>query len=309
MKRFALIAMTAMIFGGGALAQKTALDKPLPISPLVKKGKLPNGITYYIRKNTEPKNRAELRLVVKAGSILEDNNQVGLAHFTEHMSFNGTKHFAKNELVDFLERSGVQFGADLNAYTSFDETVYILQLPTDSPTVFKKGFQILEDWAHNVSFDNTEIDKERGVVVEEWRLGLGAATRLRNKYFPVILKDSRYAIRSPIGTKANLDTFKYETVKKFYKDWYRPDLEGVIVVGDVNVDSVEKMIKDHFNTIPKRTEEKPRVKYGVPSHKDTYVSILTDAEQQYTTCSPPSPSRKQKMDTVTISSEACLTKC
>ena len=281
MKRFALIAIAVIGVGVCAYAQKAPVGSPLPISPQVKKGKLPNGITYYIRKNTEPKNRAELRLVVKAGSILEDNNQVGLAHFTEHMSFNGTKHFAKNELVDFLERSGVQFGADLNAYTSFDETVYMLQLPTDSPTVFKKGFQILEDWAHNVSFDNTEIDKERGVVVEEWRLGLGAATRMRNKYFPVILKDSRYAIRSPIGTKENLDTFKYETVKKFYKDWYRPDLEGVIVVGDVNVDSVEQLIKAHFSTIPKRTEEKPRVKYGVPSHKDTYVSILTDAEQQY----------------------------
>ncbi len=281
MKRFVLLSMAVVCFGFCAMAQKTATAVPLPISPQVKKGKLPNGITYYIRKNAEPKNRAELRLVVKAGSILEDKNQVGLAHFTEHMSFNGTKNFAKNELVDFLESSGVQFGADLNAYTSFDETVYMLQLPTDSTEVFKKGFQILEDWAHNVSFDNTEIDKERGVVVEEWRLGLGAATRMRNKYFPVILKGSRYAERSPIGTKENLDTFKYATVKKFYKDWYRPDLQGVIVVGDVNVDSVEKLIKDHFANIPKRTEEKPRVKYGVPSHNETYVSILTDPEQQY----------------------------
>lgn len=281
MKRFVLLSMAVVCLGFCAMAQKTATTAPLPISPQVKKGKLPNGITYYIRKNAEPKNRAELRLVVKAGSILEDKNQVGLAHFTEHMSFNGTKNFAKNELVDFLERSGVQFGADLNAYTSFDETVYMLQLPTDSTEVFKKGFQILEDWAHNVSFDNTEIDKERGVVIEEWRLGLGAATRMRNKYFPVILKGSRYAERSPIGTKENLDTFKYATVKKFYKDWYRPDLQAVVVVGDVNVDSVEKLIKDHFANIPKRTEERPRVKYGVPSHNETYVSILTDPEQQY----------------------------
>lgn len=285
MKRLALFyvfSMAAAFLTLPATAQqKTSTNKILPISPQVRKGKLPNGITYYIRKNTEPKNRAELRLVVHAGSILENDNQVGLAHFTEHMSFNGTKNFAKNELINFLEKSGVQFGADLNAYTSFDETVYMLQLPTDSEEVFKKGFQILEDWAHNVSFDNTEIDKERGVVIEEWRLGLGAATRMRNKYFPVILKGSRYAIRSPIGTKANLDTFKYETIKKFYKDWYRPDLEAVIVVGDVNVDEVEKMIKDHFSIIPKRTEERPRVKYGVPSHDQTYVSILTDPEQQY----------------------------
>jgi len=285
MKRLALLYLFSLIAACVTLTalgqQKTTADKILPISPQVKKGKLPNGITYYIRKNTEPKNRAELRLVVHAGSILENDNQVGLAHFTEHMSFNGTKNFAKNELINFLEKNGVQFGADLNAYTSFDETVYMLQLPTDSPEVFKKGFQIVEDWAHNVSFDNTEIDKERGVVIEEWRLGLGAAERMRSKYFPVILKGSRYSVRSPIGTKANLDTFKYETIKKFYKDWYRPDLEAVIVVGDVNVDEVEKMIKDHFSSIPKRTEERPRVKYGVPSHKDTYVSILTDPEQQY----------------------------
>ncbi|HVX49512.1 MAG TPA: insulinase family protein, partial [Chitinophagaceae bacterium] len=173
------------------------------------------------------------------------------------------------------------FGADLNAYTSFDETVYMLQLPTDSAQVFSKGFQILEDWAHNVSFDNSEIDKERGVVIEEWRLGLGAGERLRNKYFPVILKGSRYATRNPIGTKENLDTFHYETIKKFYKDWYRPDLEAVIVVGDVDVAQVEKMIKDHFSSIPKRTQERPRTKYGVPSHTDTRVSILTDPEQQY----------------------------
>jgi len=283
MKRLALLyvfGVTAMCVAFNATAQ-TAADKTLPISPKVRKGKLPNGVTYYIEKNTEPKNRAELRLVVHTGSIMEDNNQVGLAHFTEHMSFNGTKNFAKQELVDFLEKSGVQFGADLNAYTSFDETVYQLQLPTDSEQVFKKGFQILEDWAHNVTFDNTEIDKERGVVIEEWRLGLGAGERMRAKYFPVILKGSRYATRVPIGTKQNLDTFHYETIKKFYKDWYRPDLEAVVVVGDVNVDEVEKLIKNHFAAIPKRTEERPRTKYGVPANDGTRVAILTDPEQQY----------------------------
>ena len=261
-------------------AQKIA-DKKLGVSPQVVIGKLPNGITYYIRKNQEPKNRAELRLAVKAGSVLENNNQVGLAHFTEHMSFNGTKNFQKQELVNFLEKSGVSFGADLNAYTSFDETVYMLQLPTDSPMVFKKGFQVLEDWAHNVTFDDKEIDKERGVVVEEWRLRRGAGERLQSKYFPVILKGSRYADRMPIGTKENLDTFKYETVKKFYKDWYRPDLQAVIVVGDVDVKQVEQMIKDHFSKIPKRTTEQPRVKYGVPLNKDNNVLVLTDAEQPY----------------------------
>src|SRR3954464_14207033 len=151
--------------------------KKLTITPDLKIGKLPNGLTYYIRKNDEPKDRAELRLVVKAGSVLENDKQLGLAHFTEHMAFNGTKNFEKQELVNFLEKSGVNFGADLNASTSYDETIYQLQLPTDSPAVFKKGFQILEDWAHNVTFDTAEIDKERGVVIEEWRSGQGAGER------------------------------------------------------------------------------------------------------------------------------------
>jgi len=258
-----------------------AASKKIPADPNVKIGKLPNGITYYIRKNAEPKNRAELRLVVKAGSILETDKQVGLAHFTEHMAFNGTKNFKKQELVDFLEKSGVNFGADLNAYTSFDETVYELQLPTDSIQVFKKGFQILEDWAHNVSFENSEIDKERGVVVEEWRLGQGAQERMRAKYFPVLLKGSRYADRLPIGTKENLDTFKYETVKQFYKDWYRPDLQAVVVVGDVDVAQVEALIKQHFGGIAKAVNPKPRTKFGIPASKETNVAIVTDAEQPY----------------------------
>ncbi len=262
------------------VAQKTG-DTKLKVSTKVKVGKLPNGITYYIRKNQEPKKRAELRLVVKAGSILETDKQAGLAHFTEHMAFNGTKNFQKQALVNFLEKSGVNFGADLNAYTSFDETVYELQLPTDSPTVFKTGFQVLEDWAHNLSLDKAEIDKERGVVIEEWRLGRGAGERMRAKYFPVLLKGSRYADRLPIGNKENLDTFKYETLKQFYEDWYRPDLQAVIVVGDIDINEVEQLIKKHFAGIPNTNIKKDRPKYGVPLNKETNVMVLTDEEQQY----------------------------
>ncbi|MES2332793.1 MAG: insulinase family protein [Bacteroidota bacterium] len=260
-------------------AQKA--DKPLPIDPNIKIGKLSNGLTYYIRKNQEPKNRAELRLVVNAGSVLETDKQVGLAHFVEHMSFNGTQHFKKNELVNFLERSGVNFGADLNASTSFDETVYELQVPTDSPMVYKQAIQILEDWAHVVSFEPVEIDKERGVVVEEWRLGLGADARMRDKYFPVLFKGSQYAKRLPIGTKANLDTAHYATLTSFYKDWYRPDLQAVIVVGDVDVAETEKMIKEHFEKIPAAVNPKKRIKYGIPPHAETRTAILTDPEQPY----------------------------
>src|SRR6187455_3626188 len=159
------------------------LDQPLPVDPNVKVGKLANGLTYYIRKNPKPEKKLELRLAVNAGSVLENNDQRGLAHFMEHMSFNGSKNFPKNELVDYLQKTGVEFGADLNAYTSFDETVYILPIPTDDPTVVEKGFTVLEDWAFNNLFDRNEIDKERGVVLEESRLNKGSYDRMSRQYF------------------------------------------------------------------------------------------------------------------------------
>ncbi len=257
------------------------LEVKLGIDPKVKIGKLSNGLTYYLRKNVEPKNRAELRLVVNAGSILESDQQLGLAHFVEHMAFNGTKNFKKQELIDFLEKSGVNFGADLNASTDFDATIYELQVPTDSIQVFKKAMQILEDWAHQVSFEPVEIDKERGVIVEEWRLGRGADARLRDQFFPVILKGSQYAKRLPIGTKESIEKSPYSELTKFYKDWYRPDLQAVIVVGDIDLAETEKMIKDHFGKIPAAKSPKPRTKFGVPAFPETRTSILTDAEQPY----------------------------
>ncbi len=279
MKITHLLTAALICFVANTHAQKK--ESPLPVYPDTKIGKLSNGITYYIRKNIEPKNRAELRLVVNAGSVQESDKQVGLAHFVEHMCFNGTSHFKKNELVNFLEKSGVSFGADLNAYTSFDETVYKLQVPTDSPMVYKQAMQILEDWAHNVSFETTEIDKERGVVVEEWRLGRGADARLQDKFFPMLLKGSQYAKRMPIGTKANIDTAHYNMLTSFYKDWYRPDLQAVIVVGDIDVAETEQMIKDHFASIPAAVNPKKRIQYSIPSHTDTRTAILTDPEQAY----------------------------
>ncbi len=257
-------------------------SKTLPMDPSVRVGVLPNGLKYYIQKNAEPKNRAQLRLAVKAGSILETDEQQGLAHFMEHMNFNGTTHFPKNELVNFLQKSGVRFGADLNAYTSFDETVYMLPVPTDSIEVFKKGMQILEDWAHNATLDPTEIDKERGVVLEESRLGKGAQARMRDKYFPLILNNTQYAKRLPIGKDDILKNFKYDVLKQFYKDWYRPDLQAVVVVGDIDVDMVEKMIKEKFSAIPNPSNEKPRVKYEIPLTGGTDVAIVTDPEQPNT---------------------------
>src|SRR5271170_3033273 len=171
----------------------------LPLDPMVRTGKLPNGFTYYIRHNEEPKNRVIMYLVNKAGSVLEDEDQRGLAHFMEHMSFNGTKHFPHNELVDYLQKAGVRFGADLNAYTSFDETVYELPIPSDKPKLLSGGIEIMRDWAHEALLDPGEIDKERGVVLEEKRLGKGAGERMRREYWPVMLDNSRYAVRMPIG--------------------------------------------------------------------------------------------------------------
>lgn len=200
------------------------LADPLPSDPNVKIGKLANGLTYYIRKNVKPEKKLELRLAVNTGSVLENDNQRGLAHFMEHMGFNGSKNFPKNELVDYLQKTGVEFGADLNAYTSFDETVYILPIPTDDPTVVEKGFTVLEDWAFNNLFDKNEIEKERGVVLEESRLSKGSFERMSRQYFPRLFNGSKYADRLPIGTDDVLKNFKHETLKSFYKTWYRPNL-------------------------------------------------------------------------------------
>ena len=272
-------------FKGIPIPQKGIIP---PDSALVQ-GKLENGLRYYIRKNQEPKNRAELRLVLKVGSVLENDNQVGLAHFTEHMAFNGTQHFQHNDLVNFLEKSGVKFGADLNAHTSFDETVYQLTLPTDtshlkgdSISLFEKGFQIMEDWAQFQSFNDEEIDKERGVVIEEWRLGRGANARLRDQYFPQVFKNSRYADRLPIGKKEVLESFPHELIRKFYQDWYRPDLEAILVVGDLDIEKTIELIKAHFSSLKNPVSERPRTQYTLPNFSETRISILTDKEQPYT---------------------------
>ncbi|MFA6086442.1 M16 family metallopeptidase [Mucilaginibacter sp.] len=264
-------------------AAKQLQGNILPVDKDVLIGKLPNGLTYYIRHNEQPKNRAELYLVNKAGSILETDAQLGLAHFTEHMAFNGTRDFPKNDLVNYLQKSGVRFGADLNAYTSFDETVYQLPLPTDSAAVFKKGFNILANWAGFVTFDPAEIDKERGVVLEEERLrGRNAQERLSQQTLPVLLNNSRYASRLPIGKDNIIKTFDANTIKAFYNDWYRPNLQAVIAVGDFDVKEVEELIKTNFSGLKNPVGEKPRAQYTVPPTPGTAVKIVTDKEFPYT---------------------------
>ena len=282
-----------ILFGACAAPQKAApppapapAPSPgLPVDPNVALGTLQNGIRYIIRENQRPENRAELRLVVNAGSILEDEDQQGLAHFVEHMAFNGTRNFPKQDLVDYLESIGMRFGPDLNAYTSFDETVYMLQVPTDSAQVVTQAFRILEDWASGILFEAEEIDKERGVVIEEWRLGQGAGARLRDKQFPILLKGSRYAERLPIGKKAVLDTFRHEAAKRFYREWYRPDLMSVIAVGDFETEWIEGLIKTHFGRIPAVNQPRKRTLHPVPGHEETLFAIASDPEATRTNVS------------------------
>jgi zinc protease len=281
-------------------AQQLSIDQAIPVEPQITVGKLQNGLQYYVRANRKPENRAELRLVVKAGSVLEDDDQQGLAHFVEHMAFNGTAHFPKNEIVSFIESLGMRFGADLNAYTSFDETVYMLQVPTDKPEVMDRALLVLEDWAHNVSFDTAEIDKERGVVTEEWRLRRGAGARIQDKLFPVLLKGSRYADRIPIGKTEIIQNFKPETLKKFYTDWYRPDLMAVVAVGDFDKTAVENLIKAHFGNIPSPPSPRPRPEFDVPDHDGSVYFVTTDKEMTGTTVSMQNLLAGRKQGTVGV---------
>ncbi|RVU01645.1 insulinase family protein [Mucilaginibacter limnophilus] len=298
--KITIAALAVFVASTGALAQvkKKPVPSPkskptnkaaqiqtaaLPVDKNVTIGKLPNGLTYYIRPNAYPQNRAELYLVVKAGSILETDAQQGLAHFAEHMAFNGTRDFPKTSLVSFLQSSGIKFGADLNASTSFDETVYQLPLPTDSTALFEKGFDILANWAGYVSFDQAELDKERGVVLEELRLrGKNAQERLQNQILPAILNNSRYATRLPKGKEDVIKNFDAATIKSFYQDWYRPNLQAVIAVGDFDPAKVEQLIKQKFSGLKNPATVKPRTEYNVPVTPGTTVKFATDPEFPYT---------------------------
>ena len=261
-----------------ARTSRASLATPLPTDPKVRIGTLPNGIRYYIRQNAKPEKRAELRLVVNAGSILENDNQLGLAHFVEHTAFNGTTHFAKNDLVKYLQSIGVRFGADLNAYTGFDETVYILPIPTDTARIVDQAFTILEDWAHGQVFDSTEVANERGVVREEWRLGKGAGDRMLHQWLPIALRGSKYAERLPIGNEQSIMSATPARLRAFYKTWYRPDLQAVIAVGDFDPAQIEAEIRKHFASIPRAVNAPKRPQFTVPSNKEPLIAIASDHE-------------------------------
>ena len=249
----------------------------LPFDAKVITGKLENGLTYYIRENKKPEKKVELRLVIKVGSIMEDDDQQGLAHMAEHMAFNGTKNFKKNDIVSYLQSIGVEFGNDLNAYTSFDETVYILPIPTDQPSNLEKGFQILEDWAHQVTYLDEDINSERAIILEESRMGKSGEERMFKKIYPELFKGSKYAQRLPIGVDSIIKTFNPAAIRRFYKEWYRPDLMAVMVVGDISKADAMKYITKHFSSIRSASNRK-RDFAGVPAYAENKAMVVTDKE-------------------------------
>ncbi len=286
MKRFLTVMLLLVFAGSMAFAQtgkpakekKTDLTAKVPVDKKVKIGKLANGMTYYIRANKKPENRVQFRLVTNAGSVLEDDDQLGLAHFCEHMAFNGTQYYKGNEMISTLQKNGIEFGRGINAYTGFDQTVYYVELPADNPELMEMGYKILDGWASKLLFDQDEIEHERGVILEEWRGGLGAQDRLRKATFPIIFKGSKYADRLPIGSEDVIRNFKRPVITRFYNDWYRPDLQAVIIVGDVDVNAVEAKIHEYFDSRKAVENPRPRPTYDIPANKEPLVAIATDKE-------------------------------
>ena len=276
MKQLIFCLLTAFTVSISLNAQD--LSQKLPVDSAVRIGKLSNGLTYYIRHNEKPEDKAEMRLVVNVGSILEDEDQQGLAHFTEHMAFNGTEHFKKNELVNFLQTIGVEFGADLNASTSFDETVYILPIPLSDTSNFRKGLTVLQDWAGGLLLEDDQINSERGIVLEESRSGKGADDRMFRKTFPIQYAGSLYAERLPIGKDSILKNFSPDVIRRFYKNWYRPDLMAVIVVGDIDVNQTEQLVKEYFSGLKNPADARKRMYADVPARTKDESIVVTDKE-------------------------------
>ena len=270
-----------------AVAPVTEADSLLVFDPLVVRGTLTNGLTYYVRRNEEPRNRGQLSLVVKAGSVLEEEGQRGLAHFVEHMVFNGTERFAKQQIVEYLESIGSTFGGDLNAQTGYDYTTYWLEIPTDDPEIIETAFQILSDWAYAVTFQHDEVELERSVILEEWRGRQGFNSRLQDNLYPLLYGSSRYAERPPIGLPDVIETAPVDRLKEFYERWYRPDLMAVIAVGDFDTELIETKVRSHFAPPPEgealqeraaAASPTDRPQFDIPDHDELRVSVFTDPE-------------------------------
>ena len=296
--RFAYATIAVALFATGSLALAQAqppgretsaasvagytVAQQMPVDPEATVGTLPNGLRYYVRPNAKPGKRAELRLVVKAGSVLEDDDQLGAAHFVEHMQFEGTKHFPRQSLNQFLGSLGMSIGADANAATSYDDTQYTLRVPTDVPGALDRALLVLEDWAQGATFDQDAIERQRAIVLSEWRMNLGAGERMADKIRRVQLEGSRYAERPPIGTPAVLERVPREALTRFYRDWYRPDLMAVIVAGDIDRDAVVAMIKSHFSGLTNPSSRRPRPDVDVPDKPGTRYAVVTDREMTAT---------------------------
>ena len=279
MKKFFLMLIVTVCSLSSAVAQ---MEQPLPIDPNVRVGKLDNGLTYYLRHNEWPEKRAFFYIAQKVGSVQEEENQRGLAHFLEHMCFNGTTHFPGDNLKQYLERIGVRFGENLNAYTSFDETVYnIDNVNVETPGALDSCLLILHDWSHDLLLEDKEIDKERGVINEEWRMRSSAMMRMYEKALPEIYPDSKYGIRLPIGTMDVVMNFPYDDLRNYYHKWYRPDLQGIVIVGDINMDEMEQKIKTVFADIqPAGEDAAPFEYFPVPDNAEPIISISKDKEQR-----------------------------
>ena len=283
---FAAALVASLLLGTGCSTSKVenkSNGNQLVLDSAVKQGKLDNGMSYFIRENGEPKNRIQLRLVVKAGSCMEDEDQKGIAHFVEHMCFNGTENFEKSAIVDYFESIGMSFGPEVNAETSFEHTVYMLELPADNPEILKTSLLVLHDWACSVTFDSVEFEKERGVIIEEWRQRTqGVNWRVAMKEVGLVLKDSRYEKRLPIGDINVIKNIKLDRVVDFYKKWYRPENMAVVAVGDIKADVLEKAIKEVMGTIPASEKETKVPSFKVPLQTEKSITILRDKELSVT---------------------------
>ena len=274
-----LFCLVALVVSTAATAKNE--NEQLPIDKSVRVGKLKNGLTYYIRHNENPKNLVNFYIAQKVGSIQEEENQRGLAHFLEHMCFNGTDHFPGKGVINYLEGIGVKFGADLNAYTSIDETVYnIDNVPVNIDGAIDSCLWILRDWADGLTLDPEEIDKERGVIHEEWRGRNSAMMRMQERMLADIFPGNKYGTRLPIGIMEVVDNFPYEALRDYYETWYRPDLQGIIIVGDIDVDKMEKKVKKIFKGIKAAKKPVERVYYPVEDNEDMIFSQQIDKEQQ-----------------------------
>ena len=273
--------LVALLFSVSCASTKVSDSQSLPTDPAVLSGKLENGMSYFIQRNTEPANRVMLRLVIQAGSNMEEDDQQGVAHLLEHLAFNGSENFEPQELVSYFESIGMNFGADVNAYTSFDETVYMLEVPADDPTMLDTGMLVFHDWACGLTLSQEELDKERGVVVEEWRLRRGLNGRINDTQIPLLLKDSRYAERLPIGKMDVIQNIPRQRVVDFYEKWYRPELMSVVVVGDVEPEKIEELIQEVMGDIPASEKPIERETYSVPMQTKPVVQIMRDPEQPY----------------------------